>query len=88
MQELIAKYIVELVVTIIGFFLIRSLKQVDKSILNLDETTKSLDKTTDDLKLDMQKRPNWSATKRMAQEVSDAAVKDHIIKNHSSAKSN
>lgn len=85
METIIANHIVEVIIAIIGYFLVRSLKQVDKSIAKLDKTTSDLDTTTDNLTLEMQQRPDWSATKKMAKEVTTAAINEHIINDHKKA---
>ena len=82
MKEMIAEHIVSVFIAVIGFFLVRSLKKVDESISDLNKTTKSLDSTTDDLKLEMKDRPNWTNVKSICKEVSHAAISEHIINDH------
>ncbi len=75
MQEMIASHVVEVVIAIIGYFIMRTLKKVDTSISSLDETTRQL-------QLDMKDKTTEPEVKDICRDVSDAAVSHHLIHDH------
>ena len=71
-------YVIEIVLGVVGFFIIRTLNNVDKSIATLNETVQGLE-------LSLKDRPNFEQVKHIAVECSEDAVKDHIIDKHGAA---
>ena len=68
-------YVIEIVLGVVGFFIVRTLNNVDGSITLLN-------KSVQDLELSLGQKPDFEQVKHIAVECSEDAVKDHLIDRH------
>ena len=82
MEEFVSNHLGEIIIGLISYLINRSIKNTDKAIEKLVETVESIEGTCATLTLEVSQRPNWTATKRMSNEVTKAQLNQHIIDDH------
>ena len=75
-------FFIGILLTIIGYFLVRHLQNNDESLKGLDASTTSLNETIVAVRLDMKDRVTASQAEKIAIDRAHAAVSDHVIIDH------